>query len=135
MAWIAATGPAEGAELSLSTTAGRLRFDNPAARALLDALQEGPMTLADAGHAFSRADRLNALDALMASELVIPVEPPAEVECDARNAWLAERAPAGTAPHALVTPHGVRQAPLSLLKALNGTGPAPDPKALRRLGL
>lgn len=42
--WLAADADA-GAELAIGTPAGKLRYDNPAARGVLSALQDGPMSL------------------------------------------------------------------------------------------
>ena len=135
-AWISATGSAARAELSLQTPAGRIRFDNSAARGMLDALEAGPLPVAEAGAHVSRADRLNTLDALMAAELVIPVEPPTSVDADPVNWWLAERAAKDApAPRTQVTRHGARKVPISLLRAIGLGGGDPEPPVIARLGL
>ena len=135
-AWISAAGPVAKAEFSLQTPAGRIRFDNRTARGMLGALEAGPLPVAEAGAHVSRADRLNTLDALMAAELVIPVEPPATVEAGAVNRWLAERAAGDAgAPKVRITRYGARKVPPTLLRAIGGTGGTPDPAAIARLGL
>lgn len=135
-AWISATGPAAKAALSLKTPAGRIRFDNRAARGMLDALEAGPLPIAEAGAHVSRADRLNTLDALMAAELVIPVEPPATADAGPVNRWLAERAARDApAPNARISRHGARKVPHSLVRVIGGTGGETDPTAIARLGL
>ena len=103
---------------------------------MLDALEAGPLPVAKAGAHVSRADRLNTLDALMAAELVIPVEPPATVNADPVNRWLADRAAGDApAPKAQISRHGARKVPLSLVRAIGGAGGKPDPSAIARLGL
>lgn len=91
------------------TPAGKIRFDNPAAHALWDALADGPSAPAavvDASSEFDAVDILNVLDALAVDHL-IPVEPAdPRVDADALNAALVDAD--GTTPviNASVTPHG-----------------------------
>lgn len=61
-----------------STPAGRLRFDNEAARAIVTALESGPCRLREIAHGpgaetATEADVLNSADALFATEQIVPV--------------------------------------------------------------
>ena len=134
-AWLQATAPADHEDMTLTTAAGTLRFENKAARCLLEALQDGPLPLADAGRKVSRGDRLNTLDALAAAGLVVPVEPPADVQADPLNEWLAIRA-ARDVPTVLAQAgrYGATAVPRAQLQALGGKGRS-DPAVLARLGL
>lgn len=65
-------------EYSFPGAAGRLRFDNRAARSILAGLESGPNTLQSVRD-ISAADLLNTIDALFHAGLVRPVNPPAEI--------------------------------------------------------
>ncbi|MBY8975380.1 methyltransferase regulatory domain-containing protein [Rhodobacteraceae bacterium NNCM2] len=84
--WLAATTTVEEATFSAATRAGRLRFDNPAARAILKELESRPRQIDDliGRLEFSAADILNAVDALLVGSHVLPASPPAVVDGAAR---------------------------------------------------
>jgi SAM-dependent methyltransferase len=74
--WVAADAPAD-APLECAGPAGRLRYDNPAARAIIGALQDGPRERAElAGLGFGRADIANALDCLLIGGQALLCAPP-----------------------------------------------------------
>ena len=95
--WWRARASPEQASWTLDTPAGRVAFDNRAARAILVTLQAGPARLADLP-GLRAPDLLNAVDALWLADLVHPAEPPADVpHATAFSAALAEGAAAGSA--------------------------------------
>ena len=97
--------PADRASYEFTTGMGRIRFDNPAARAILRHLESGPAPL-DGITAVSAAELLNTLDALWLADLVAPAEPPAVVPLAARTNHII--AAATTAPLGIVIgAHGV----------------------------
>lgn len=104
--WVATVGEA-AADYSCKTPAGRIRFDNEAAHAILAGLVAGPRTLRaihDRGGAGTAADVLNAADALFVAGHILPVDPPGEAPAaTAFNAEAAGRAGFG----ARVGAHGV----------------------------
>lgn len=133
-AWFAARIDADAAAYGLDTPAGRLKFDNAAARAIMRGLQDGPKPIAALEVPGTRADCLNAVDALLAATLIEPVDPPAKIDADALNAWTVERFAAGVATvSAQATPFGVRRLDRGLMDAL-ARGSAPE-RDLRRLGI
>ena len=108
--WLSARGGAD-ATLQVKTPAGTLKFDNPAARGVLEALQDGPATLIDlAGRLdLGLADIRNATDCLALSGLVQPCAPPGPTDlAEALNRRLSEaaRSPAGAPISALAGAHG-----------------------------
>ncbi len=60
-----------------TTHAGKLRFDNAAARAILSHLENGPGRVRDVD-GIGEADLRNSLDALMTANVIRPAEAPAE---------------------------------------------------------
>lgn len=133
-AWFAARTDADAAEYGLDTPAGRLKFDNAAARAILRGLQNGPKPLGALDIPGTRADCLNAVDALFAATLIEPVDPPTKINADALNAWSIERFAAGaTTVLAQATPYGARRLDRALMRAV-ARGSASE-SALRRLGI
>jgi SAM-dependent methyltransferase len=68
--------PAAQVEFVTSTPAGRLNFDNPASRHIVQALASGPRRLVDiADHAIEKQDLLANVLALCSANAVWPVEP------------------------------------------------------------
>ncbi|MEQ9122538.1 MAG: class I SAM-dependent methyltransferase, partial [Alphaproteobacteria bacterium] len=65
-AWFLARAAKADVVSALETPAGRLRFDNAAARGIVAGLQAGPARLGAIDAPGTAADRLNALDALLA---------------------------------------------------------------------
>ena len=65
--WLGALCTTDDLDLQCRTPAGVIRFDNPATRAVIDALQHGPAQIADLAERlpFNRADVLNAIDCLL----------------------------------------------------------------------
>ncbi|WP_432767573.1 MAG: methyltransferase domain-containing protein [Sphingopyxis sp.] len=76
--WWAATQPADAVHFEARTSAGTIRFDNDAARAIVRALAGGPQPLG-AIEGIGSADLFNAIDALFMAGAVVPVDPPADV--------------------------------------------------------
>ena len=106
--------------------AGRVGFDNAAARAILVRLEDGPARLADLPD-IGPADLLNTIDAMLLAGLVAPVDPAADVPRAAAVNRRLGGTLAGTSRNARVGAHGVAVVPLDL---------DPDtPEAARRLAL
>lgn len=76
--WWSAVRPAEEACFEARTAAGTIRFDNDAARAIVNTLENGPQPLTRVA-GIGRADLFNALDALVMAGEVAPADPPAHV--------------------------------------------------------
>ncbi|MCP5149905.1 MAG: methyltransferase regulatory domain-containing protein [Chromatiales bacterium] len=134
--WLAAACPVTDDAFSTTTTAGRLRFDSPTARAILTALQSGPARLDALDAPGTVADRLNSADALLAAGRIAPASPPADCPAASTvNAWILERVSARLAvPPVQVTRHGVVRPGTEVLAAL-AAGRALDPAPSRRLAL
>ena len=108
--WWAGMAAEADADFGCATPAGRLKFDNAAAHAILRGLEAGPQSLR-ALHAGcvgpTEADILNAADALFIAGLIAPAEPLAETPLAAAlNAETACAARHGDGVQALVGPHG-----------------------------
>jgi len=116
------------------THAGTLRFDNPAAHAVMNALGEGPTTVAGIaarGFEGTGADLLNAIDALWMSGQIHPCDPPGEApNAGAFNAAIRAQAVAGTALPALVGRHGAMPVDVPAIAAVEKG--EPDALALMR---
>jgi len=133
-AWAMARMPADAVAYAVETAAGRLRFDNPAARAIVRDLADGPKPLSAIDAPGTPADRLNALDALLAAAIVEPVDKPAAVRADAFNNWVLERFAAGAdVLPAQITPFGARRLNRGELSELARR--TSDATFLKRLGL
>jgi SAM-dependent methyltransferase len=74
----ASRAPVDTVEYSCQTAAGKLRFDNRAARTIMNKLDNGPANLR-AIKDVAVPDLLNTIDALFTAGLVRPVEPPIAV--------------------------------------------------------
>lgn len=110
--WRARTTP-EHARWAIDTPAGRVNFDNLAARAILEVLQHGPARLEDVP-GLRAPDLLNAVDALWLAELVHPAEPPADVpHAAALAAALADGAGGGPVLNVEVNRFGAFAPPLA----------------------
>lgn len=101
---------ADQARYEVSTAMGQIRFDNPAARAILLHLESGPAPL-DGIAGIGPADLLNTLDALWLAELVAPAEPPALVPLAARTNRIIAAATAAAPLDMVVCAHGIAVAP------------------------
>lgn len=126
--------PAGEVEYSLKTPAGTLRFDNLAARAIVDRLDHGPAALseiAEANNDFTHADLLNVSDALFMAGVIVPVDPPdGTIETARINDWLAGQSGSTPTINALVTPYGPVDTGAVEARAILG-----DSVWARRLGL
>ena len=103
--------PRRGLDYTLHTAAGRLRFDNRAARALTRALEASPCRLADVaarvpGLRCSEADLLNVADALLAARIIAPVDPRKRVQPVPLNDLLRRRIDSGDGLNVQVGSHG-----------------------------
>ncbi|MEM0944262.1 MAG: class I SAM-dependent methyltransferase, partial [Pseudomonadota bacterium] len=123
-AWFAANKRPDDASYECRTPAGRLTFDNDAARAVMRALEDGPRRWGDLVAACDQPleDLDEAVDALLISQLIQPAAPPAETpRSEALNAQLIRAASAGAGGlNGLVGRHGpvrVSRADLALLAA------------------
>lgn len=96
--WWLLTEPADQVEFRHTTPAGTFEFDNPAARAIVAALGEGPRPLS-AIEGFAPADLVNTIDALYAAGSAYPMDPPVENDASRFNRLLCEQghASGGTA--------------------------------------
>jgi SAM-dependent methyltransferase len=73
--WLLAESPSDDNFYSTVTLAGKVDFDTPCARAIVEQLMQGPAPLsAIAG--FSPDDLINSMDALFTAQRCIPVDPP-----------------------------------------------------------
>jgi SAM-dependent methyltransferase len=108
------------------TAAGRISFDNAAARAILAFLEDGPARLRDVPD-ITPPDLLNTIDALHLARLAVPLSPAASLpRAAAANKALAG-ALAGTSMNARVGANGVVVVP---------DGVDPDsPEVVRRLAI
>jgi hypothetical protein len=136
--WWAATVAEADADYSCATPAGRLKFDNAAARAILRGLEAGPRSLRalHAGCAGpTEADILNAADALFTAGHIAPAEPPAAAPfADTLNAETARAARHGEGVKALAGPNGAfAVGGRSITAAYSGDAAALA--AVRRLGV
>ncbi|HYD13267.1 MAG TPA: class I SAM-dependent methyltransferase [Allosphingosinicella sp.] len=127
--WWAATVAAADAVYECRTPAGRLVFDNGAARAVLAGLEAGPATL----HAIARnfagtaQEVLDAADALLVAGHILPAGPPADTPgAAALNGLIRASAGAPGAIDALAGAHG----PMPVAPRDMG-----DAATLRRLGI
>ncbi|MBY4891832.1 class I SAM-dependent methyltransferase [Rhodobacteraceae bacterium N5(2021)] len=125
--WLVAHCDAD-VELMVRGPAGTIRFDNPAARGVVTALQSGPARLdrlaEDLG--LGLPDIRNAVDCLLIARLVRPAAPPAATEvAEALNTRLANSAltPQGPDILALAGAHGPMDA-RAIEVALHATSPA-----------
>ena len=101
----------------LRTPAGTIRFANDAARAILNALQDGPLPLA-AVPGIGEADLLNTIDALWMADFVRPVLPPLDPPRGAQaNAWLFATASDDAPMNGVVSRHGGVAVPRTALAA------------------
>ncbi len=124
--WWASACAAADATYEARTSAGTIKFDNDAARAIMATLDEGPQPLASVA-GIGAADLLNSIDALFVAAQVRPVDPPADVPlADAVN--LLATGGSDTAINGRVGRHGAMAV---------GRDPAVviDDAALRRLGI
>jgi SAM-dependent methyltransferase len=76
--WATTPGVEADEPLTCETLAGKIDFDNAAARAILDAVSCDPAQLSAIGdeHGIAAADLLNSVDALWIADRVIPVDAP-----------------------------------------------------------
>ena len=95
------------------TAAGRINFDNAAARAIMARLEAGPARLADVPD-MGPADLLNTIDALHLAGLVAPLNPPAAVPHAAAANRLIGASLAGSSKNARVGANGVVVVPAGL---------------------
>lgn len=73
------------------TRAGKIEFDTPCARAIVERLDQGPAPLCAIG-GFSAGDLINSIDAMFTAQRTIPVDPPAPTLAAQRlNAVLASQ--------------------------------------------
>ncbi|PEQ12700.1 hypothetical protein B2G71_10360 [Novosphingobium sp. PC22D] len=124
--------PEEQVEFAIDGRVGKVRFDNLAARAVVERLSRGPASLAEIGEAHddcTRADLLLAIDALAYDGQVVPVRPRDDsIDCAAFNRWVVAGGVARMG--AVMTPFGpVSVGPAVLPSALD------DAASRRRLGL
>ncbi|WP_293675867.1 class I SAM-dependent methyltransferase [uncultured Phenylobacterium sp.] len=136
--WWAAMVSEAGADYGCATPAGRLKFDNAAAHAILGGLEAGPRTLralhAGCGGA-TEADILNAADALLTAGHIAPAEPPAITPCaEALNAETARAARHGEGVKALAGRNGAFAIGARSITAAFG-GESAALAAIRRLGV
>lgn len=101
----------EKIDFSAAVPAGRIRFDNPAARAIAAGLNGGGATLDDiwsSQEICTRADILNAADAMFVANLITPVDAPDHsVDAERINAVMSEvHGAAGRPINALATAYG-----------------------------
>jgi SAM-dependent methyltransferase len=122
--WWLLSEPADQVEFRHSSPAGTFAFDNPAARAIVAALGEGPRPLSAIAD-FAPADLINSIDALYAAGSAYPVDPPHADDVAAFNRRLAESGLAGAG---IATRHGALPLDSTALAGL-----AEDD--LRRLGI
>ena len=119
---------------SASTPAGTIRFDNAAARAIMNRLDQGPATFGDIAAAhpgMTPADVLNAGDALFVAGRIAPAgRRDDEIAVGEVNRWIVDTDGGGAKINALLTPHGPVAAPQADLHAILN-----DSAARRRLGL
>ena len=128
--WWRARAVPEHARWAIDTPAGRVNFDNRAARAILDTLQAGPARLADVP-GLRAPDLLNAIDALWLADLVQPAEPPADVpHAAALETALADGAAGGVATMSVVVSrHGAFMPPLAAADAQRSNADSVPPSA------
>jgi SAM-dependent methyltransferase len=100
----------EDVSLETRTAAGRINFDNAAARAILACLEAGPARLRDVP-GIGPADLLNTIDALQLARLVVPLDPPAGLPHAAAANRRLGRALAGSSMNARVGANGVAVIP------------------------
>jgi SAM-dependent methyltransferase len=136
--WWAANVTEADATYACDTPAGRLKFDNLAARAILQALASGPQALRAVhagGGAGTQADILNAADALFLAGHIAPAEPPAATPfAEALNADVARTAAQGGGVKALAGRHGAFAMPADrIAEAFARDGAARS--AMARLGV
>lgn len=134
--WAAVTGAAE-ADFALVSPAITVRFDTPAARALLAGLADGPKRLGDiaAQSGLPAGELLHAVDALWASGQALPCDPPAHRPHAGRfNQLNAAAAKAGTPLQALIGRNGLMPIDHAMIVAADG-GDAAACTALARLGI
>ncbi|MFK7941496.1 MAG: methyltransferase regulatory domain-containing protein, partial [Paracoccaceae bacterium] len=120
--WLSARKGAN-AKLIAKTPAGSLKFDNLAARGMLDALQGGPMQLQDLGGqlGLGMADVRNAADCLIMGNIATLCAPPSSTHMAEALNWRLSAAacrPEGTPIAALAGRHGpirARAADIGLL--------------------
>jgi hypothetical protein len=128
--WWRARATPEHVRWAIDTPAGRVNFDNRAARAILDTLQAGPARLADVP-GLRAPDLLNAVDALWLADLVQPAEPPADVpHAAAFEAALADGAAGGVATMSVVVSrHGAFMPPSAAADAQRSSAESVPPSA------
>jgi SAM-dependent methyltransferase len=113
-------------KLEARTAAGRISFDNAAARAILAHLEDGPAPLKSVP-GIASADLLNTIDALQLARLAVPLSPTADTPCAAAANRALAGALAGTSMNARVGANGVATVP---------EGIDPDaPEVVRRLAI
>lgn len=102
--------PPEAITYTARVPAGRLDFDNDVARSIVQHLAQSPARIADlvaAVEPSSEAALLRSIDALYASQQIVPVDPP---HCDAKTAALnSVFEAAGAAQSAAASPWGTPQ--------------------------
>jgi SAM-dependent methyltransferase len=119
--------PAHLVEYAMVTEAGRLTFDNPAARAIVDAIGPGPKRLADIpADGNSRADVLASALALFAANEIRPVEP-TSTDVDRLNTALMQHVDETDPLRVLALPAGTAlDVPTALPAAIRGAATLPD---------
>lgn len=140
--WWAATVAEDEAEYSHATAAGKLKFDNAAAHAILAALDSSPATLRtvrERGGCGTAADVLNAADALFTAGHIVPADPPGEVPAAAAvNAEILAPLGGGAPIGCQVGRHGAMPVSRETLRLAASDEPADRAKgkrALARLGI
>ena len=121
--WLMARKDAD-AKLIARTPAGSLKFDNPAARGILEALQAGPkpMSMLAEELGFGMPDIRNAADCLLMGRQVKPCGPPCPTgaaEALNRRLAAAARSPTGAEISALAGAHGPIKAELTHMGLLD----------------
>jgi len=107
--WLGASTSVAEADLQSQTPAGKIRFDNPSVRAVLEALADKPRPIADlvACLPFNRADVLNAIDCLLVEPHVVPLAGAGDAESIMRaNQRLLQRVAQGEVINGLIGIHG-----------------------------
>jgi SAM-dependent methyltransferase len=73
--WLLTESPSDDNFYSTVTLAGKLDFDTPCARAIVERLMRGPAPLS-AIKGFEPSDLINSMDALFTAQRCLPVDPP-----------------------------------------------------------
>jgi len=81
--WLLAQPCLDDDYFSTVTHAGKIDFDTPCARAIVERLTRGPAALSEIG-GFAPDDLINSIDALFTAQRCIPVDPPGPIEAAQR---------------------------------------------------